>query len=73
MEERLQKILSHAGYGSRRASEELISQGRVTVNGQPATLGMKADPQKDHINVDGKPVNVWYMVPVNFTLAEDKK
>ena len=49
MEERLQKILARAGYGSRRACEEFISKGRVTVNGQIATLGMKADPEKDRI------------------------
>jgi 23S rRNA pseudouridine2605 synthase len=57
MEERLQKILARAGYGSRRACEELIAQGRVTVNGQTATLGMKADPQVDRIELDNRPVN----------------
>ena len=56
MEERLQKILAHAGYGSRRACEELIAAGRVRVNGQVATLGMKADPGRDSIELDGKPV-----------------
>jgi len=54
MEERLQKILSRAGYGSRRACEELISKGRVMVNGRLATLGMKADPGTDRIEVNGK-------------------
>jgi 23S rRNA pseudouridine2605 synthase len=54
MEERLQKILSRAGYGSRRKCEELIAKGRVTVNGQLATLGMKADPNKDKIAVNEK-------------------
>lgn len=49
MEERLQKILARAGYGSRRACEEFISRGQVTVNGQIATLGMKADPERDRI------------------------
>jgi 23S rRNA pseudouridine2605 synthase len=49
MEERLQKILSRAGFGSRRACEELIAKGRVAVNGQIAILGMKADPTKDKI------------------------
>jgi 23S rRNA pseudouridine2605 synthase len=52
-EERLQKILARSGYGSRRANEELISAGRVKVNGQIAHLGMKADPSKDEIVVDG--------------------
>ena len=58
MEERLQKILSRAGYGSRRGCEELIAKGRVTVNGQIATLGMKADPQKDKITVNEKPIEL---------------
>jgi 23S rRNA pseudouridine2605 synthase len=40
-EERVQKILAKAGYGSRRSSEELIIAGRVKVNGKPATLGAK--------------------------------
>lgn len=54
MEERLQKIMARAGYGSRRTCEELISKGRVTVNGQIATLGLKADPARDKIAVNGK-------------------
>src|SRR4030042_3635933 len=54
MEERLQKILAGAGYGSRRSCEELIAAGRVTVNGQVAHLGSKADIQKDQIKLDGK-------------------
>ena len=56
MEERLQKILSRAGYGSRRACEELIKKGRVTVNGRLATVGMKADPTKDKIAVNEKAI-----------------
>ncbi len=56
MEERLQKILARAGYGSRRACEELILAGRVTVNGRMAVLGAKADPTRDKISVDGKPL-----------------
>jgi 23S rRNA pseudouridine2605 synthase len=53
--ERLQKILSQAGVASRRHAEELITQGRVQVNGQIVTeLGSKADPARDHIRVDGK-------------------
>ena len=54
MEERLQKILSRCGYGSRRAAEEYITMGRVTVNGETAELGSKADPLKDTIRVDGQ-------------------
>jgi pseudouridine synthase len=53
--ERLQKLLSIAGVASRRASEELILQGRVEVNGETVrTLGTKADPTKDTIKVDGR-------------------
>lgn len=54
MEERLQKILAKAGIASRRKTEEMILEGRITVNGKPAVLGMKADPEKDHIKVNGK-------------------
>src|SRR5690242_9621407 len=57
MEERLQKILSSAGVASRRRSEELISDGRVAVNGVVADrLGARANPETDVITVDGKPV-----------------
>ncbi len=53
--ERLQKILAKAGIASRRHAEELITEGRVQVNGQVvSTLGTKADPARDHIRVDGK-------------------
>jgi 23S rRNA pseudouridine2605 synthase len=54
--ERLQKILAEAGLCSRRAAENLIRQGRVTVGGQVATLGQKADPAADDIRLDGRPV-----------------
>lgn len=53
MDERVQKILARAGFGSRRACEELIAAGRVTVNDKRVTLGSKADPQTDQIRVDG--------------------
>ena len=53
MEERLQKLISGAGLCSRRAAEELLRQGRVTVNGVRASLGQKADPDRDSIAVDG--------------------
>ncbi len=54
-EERLQKIISAAGIASRRRAEDMIRQGRVTVNGRIVTeLGSKAIPGRDHIKVDGK-------------------
>jgi 23S rRNA pseudouridine2605 synthase len=57
--ERLQKILSGAGAASRRESESFIVAGRVAVNGVVVTeLGSKADPDKDRITLDGKPVRV---------------
>ncbi len=52
-EERVQKIMAQAGIASRRKCEEIIEQKRVTVNGQIATLGMKADVSRDDIRVDG--------------------
>ena len=44
--ERLQKVLAAAGVASRRATDELIADGRVTVDGRPATLGEQVDPAK---------------------------
>ena len=58
MSERLQKVLARAGIGSRRACEELIADGRVTVNGAVATLGTRVDPSEDEIEVDGTLVPV---------------
>lgn len=53
--ERLQKLLAAAGIASRRAAEEIILEGRVTINGRRVTeLGTKADLAKDHVKVDGK-------------------
>lgn len=52
---RLQKILSRAGAASRRAAEQLMREGRVSVNGQTVTeLGTRADPERDDIRVDGR-------------------
>jgi 23S rRNA pseudouridine2605 synthase len=56
--ERLQRILARAGYGSRRTCEELIVEGRVTLNGILATLGDRADPVEDEVRVDGLEVNL---------------
>ncbi|MFR2288917.1 MAG: S4 domain-containing protein [Butyricicoccus sp.] len=56
MEERLQKLLAQAGLCSRREAERWIDDGRVTVNGKKASVGDKADPRRDKIFVDGKPI-----------------
>ena len=56
MEVRLQKILSAWGAASRRTAEEYIVQGRVAVNGQTARLGDKADPERDAVTLDGRPL-----------------
>ncbi|MGI9034494.1 MAG: pseudouridine synthase [Pyrinomonadaceae bacterium] len=58
MQERLNKLLAQAGIASRRAAEELIMGGMVSVNGEiVTTLGTKADPEIDHIKVNGKLIN----------------
>lgn len=56
MNQRLQKILSDRGVASRRKAEEMISAGRVTVNGRVALLGSSADAELDDIRVDGQPL-----------------
>ena len=58
MQDRLQKILAHAGIASRRKAEEIITEGRVTVNGKVVTeLGTRANPASDVIRVDGKRIH----------------
>lgn len=57
MQERLQKLLAQAGYGSRRTCEEFITAGRVRVNGQVAILGQKADLSVDKVTFDGRPLS----------------
>jgi pseudouridine synthase len=57
-EERVQRALARAGFGSRRGCEELIVEGRVTVNGTVATLGDRLDPETDSVAVDGVTVNL---------------
>lgn len=60
MKERLQKVLARAGIGSRRKAEELIKQGRVTIDGKIVNaMGVKVDPQHHRITVDGKPITFW--------------
>ena len=64
---RLQRALARAGVASRRSSEELISAGRVTVNGTVAHIGQVVDPERDDIRVDGKKVtqrasHVWLLL-----------
>lgn len=56
--ERLQRTLARAGLSSRRGSEELIKAGRVEINGRPASLGDKVDPEQDEVRVDGIRVSV---------------
>lgn len=57
MEQRLQKVLAAAGVASRRQCESIIANGRVAVNGTVISeLGAKADPDKDTITLDGKPI-----------------
>ena len=56
MEERLQKWIARCGISSRRAAEELLRQGRVTLNGRVAGLGESGDPERDTLLVDGRPV-----------------
>ena len=56
-EERIQKLLAQADYGSRRACEEFLTEHRVSVNGKIVELGAKADPARDVIKLDGKRVH----------------
>lgn len=69
MEIRLQKIIAESGFCSRRKAEELIAEHRVRVNGRPAAIGQKADPNRDVITIDGEKLDtrvredlVYYML-----------
>jgi 23S rRNA pseudouridine2605 synthase len=55
-QERVQKTLARAGFGSRRSAEDLIREGRVTINGREATLGDRIDPLRDQVAVNGVPI-----------------
>ena len=59
-EQRVQKVLADQGICSRREAERWIDDGRVTVNGKKASVGDKADPRRDKIFVDGKPMDPDY-------------
>ena len=81
MTERLQKIISARGVTSRRAAEEMIKAGRVSINGRIASLGESADPEVDEILLDGRPLpspqgNVYIMLnkPRGYvtTLSDEK-
>jgi 23S rRNA pseudouridine2605 synthase len=54
--ERLQKVIARAGFASRRVTEDLIAEGRISVNGEVAELGRRVDPDTDLIEVDGVPL-----------------
>ncbi len=65
--ERLQKVLALRGWGSRRVCEEMVAEGRVTVNGEVAVLGRRVDPETDVVEVDGvqiglQPDLVYYLL-----------
>lgn len=57
-EERLQRAIARAGYGSRRSAEDVISAGKVRINGKVATLGDKVDPARDTVEVEGVRLNL---------------
>jgi len=67
--ERLQKVMAAAGFCSRRRGEELLRQGRVRVNGRPAGIGDQADPGRDRIEIDGRPLQA---SPASLTLLLHK-
>jgi len=80
MEERLQKILARAGFGSRRQCEKLISEGRIRVDGRIVSrLGTKVDPETQNITLDGRPAKieklVYYLVnkPKGYVCTSDER
>ena len=72
VQERLQKIMARAGYGSRRDNELIILDGRVSLNGRVAKLGDKADAKRDRIEVDGKPLKLDHEPPLYILLNKPR-
>jgi 23S rRNA pseudouridine2605 synthase len=71
--ERLQKFIAHAGIASRRKAEKMIAQGRVQVNGLTITeMGVKIDPKKDAVTVDGRPVRPSQQSPIYIVLNKPR-
>ncbi|MEI7743110.1 MAG: pseudouridine synthase [Chloroflexota bacterium] len=66
--ERISKVIAAAGIASRRGADELIAAGRVTVDGRPATLGEKVDPDTARIEVNGRPLRVPEAAPLYLAL-----
>ena len=66
--ERVQKLMAQAGIASRRKSEEIIAQGRVRVNGKIVSVGDKADPSRDTIEVDGQRLRLQDVEKVYYVL-----
>ncbi len=80
MKHRLQKLLAQANFGSRRATEDFITAGRVKVNGEVAILGTKADPEVDIVTLDGErldlktpPIYIAYYKPVNVISSMERQ
>jgi 23S rRNA pseudouridine2605 synthase len=69
---KLQKFLADSGICSRRAGEELIKDGQVSVNGEPATLGMRVNPERDVIKVGQKRIQSKFSKPLIFMVNKPK-
>ena len=69
---KLQKFLADSGICSRRAGEELIKDGQVSVNGEPATLGMRVNPERDVIKVGQKRIQSKFLKPLIFIVNKPK-
>jgi 23S rRNA pseudouridine2605 synthase len=71
MLQRVQKIISNAGFCSRRNAEQLIIEGKVKVNGKTITIGTSADPDKDKIAVEGKIISQKQKIYLAFNKPPD--